>query len=116
MYKGETIKPGTQIRQGSSITLVLGSGLGSFGFIVPDLFGLTYQQAKSRLDSMSLTFGAVVPDNDVRDTTEAYIYKQQPQQLSEDGRPNRIYTGQVITIWLGSQRPVRRTDSTAANP
>lgn len=113
MYKGETIKPGTQIRQGSSITLVLGSGIGTFGFIVPDLFGLTYQQAKSRLDSMNLTFGSVVPDKEVRDTTEGFIYKQLPQQFSEDGRPNRIYPGQVVNIWMGAQRPVRKVDSTA---
>ena len=61
-YKGEPIKPGAQIQQGSSITLVLGNGIGGGqGFIVPDLFGLTYLQAKARLDSMGLSFGAVVP-------------------------------------------------------
>src|SRR5882757_5089488 len=113
LYKGETIKPGTQVRQGTSITLVLGSGIGGIGYIVPDLFGMSYQQAKSRLDSMSLTFGSVARDDDVRDTTEGFIYKQVPDQLSEDGRPNRIYPGQVITIWLGSQRPVKKADSTA---
>jgi beta-lactam-binding protein with PASTA domain len=114
-FKGQPIKPGTQIRQGSSITLVLGSGIGGIGFVVPDLFGYTYQQAKSRLDSMSLTFGAVVSDNDVRDTTEGFIYKQMPQQISEDGRANRIYPGQVVNIWLGAQRPVRKVDSAATN-
>jgi len=115
LYKGETIKPGTQIRAGSSITLVLGSGIGGIGFIVPDLFGLTYQQAKSRIDSMGLNFGSVIPDNDVRDSAEAFIYKQTPQQFTDDGRPNRIYPGQMITIWLGSQRPVRRQDSTTTS-
>lgn len=113
IYKGESIKPGAQIHQGSAITLVLGSGIGGIGFVVPDLFGMTYQQAKNRLDSMSLTFGAVVPDNDVRDSAEAFIYKQEPQQIGEGGRANRIYPGQVINIWLGSQRPVRKVDSTA---
>jgi len=112
LYKGETIKPGTSIRQGSSITLVLGSGIGGIGYIVPDLFGLTYQQAKSRMDSMSLIFGAVTPGPDVRDTADGFIYKQTPEQFGEDGRPNRIHPGQTIDIWLGAQRPVRRTDTT----
>jgi len=115
LYKGETIKPGTQIRQGSSITLVLGSGVGGIGFIVPDLVGLTYQQAKSRIDSLGLIFGSVVPDNDVRDTTEGFIYKQMPQQFTDDGHANRIYPGQVVSIWLSAQRPAARRDSTA-NP
>jgi len=115
IYKGESIKPGEQIHQGSAITLVLGSGIGGIGFVVPDLFGLTYEQAKNRLDSMSLTFGAVVPDHDVRDSAEAFIYKQEPQQFGEDRRANRIYPGQVINIWLGTQRPVRKQDSTVSS-
>jgi len=116
IYKGETIKPGTQILQGSSITLVLGSGIGGIGYIVPDLFGLTYQQARSRLDSMSLTIGSVAKDNDVRDTTEGFIYKQTPVQFGEDGRPNRIHPGQYIDIWIGAQKPERRPDSTSTTP
>jgi eukaryotic-like serine/threonine-protein kinase len=116
VYKGQTIKPGTQIQQGSAITLVLGSGIGDRTFIVPDLFGLTYQEAKSRLDSMALTFGSVVPDNDIRDTTGAYIYKQRPGQFSDDGKPNSIRPGQTIDIWLGAQRPERKVDSTATAP
>ncbi|HEY4206067.1 MAG TPA: PASTA domain-containing protein [Puia sp.] len=111
LYKGETIKPGTQIRQGSPITLVLGSGIGGIGYIVPDLFGLTYQQAKSRLDSMGLIFGAVSRDPDVRDTSDSYIKRQVPEQFGEDGRPNRIHPGQTIDIWLSGQRPVQRADS-----
>ena len=113
LYKGESLKPGTQIRQGSAITLVLGSGIGGTGFIVPDLFGLTYPQAKNRLDSMGLTFGSVASDPDVRDTAVGYIRKQIPEQFGENGVPNRIRPGQSIDIWLGSQKPERKADSTA---
>ncbi|HEY4112146.1 PASTA domain-containing protein [Puia sp.] len=114
-YKGQAIKPGTQIQQGSLITLVLGNGIGGGqGFIVPDLFGLTYVQAKARLDSMGLSFGAVVPGKDVRDSAEAYIYWQDPPQTSEDGLANRIHPGQNIDIRLQAQRPTR--DTTGATP
>lgn len=115
-YKGEAIKPGTQIQQGSSITLVLGNGIGGGqGFIVPDLFGLTYLQAKARLDSMGLSFGAVVPGKDVRDSAEAFIYRQDPPQTNEDGLPNRIHPGQNIDIWLQAQRPVRGDSTQSSN-
>jgi beta-lactam-binding protein with PASTA domain len=116
IFKGQTIKPGKEIQQGSSITLVLGSGIGGAGFIVPDLFGLTYAQAKNRLDSMGLTFGSVAPDNDVRDTTVGYIRKQIPEQFGEGGIPNRIRPGQTVDIWLSGQKPERKVDSTGPIP
>ncbi len=115
-FKGESIKPGTQIQQGSQITLVLGSGIGSQVFIVPDLFGLTYLQAKARLDSIGLSLGAIVRDKDVHDSAEAFIYKQDPPQVNEEGQPNQIRPGMAISIWLGVQQPVRRADSAAASP
>ncbi|GGB21988.1 PASTA domain-containing protein [Puia dinghuensis] len=116
-YKGAAIKPGTQIQQGSAIALVLGNGIGGGqGFIVPDLFGLTYLQAKARLDSMGISFGAVVPGKDVRDSAEAFIFWQDPPQLNEDGLPNRIRPGQSIDIKLQAQRPARGGDSTQQAP
>lgn len=115
LYKGENIKPGTQIQQGSAITLVLGNGIGGEAFIVPDLFGLSYQEAKSRLDSAGLILGAVVPDKEVRDTTGAYVYKQSPEQFNDEKKPNPIHRGQSIDIWLGAQRPERKADSVSAN-
>jgi len=116
-FKGETIKPGSSIQQGSAITLVLGNGIGGQEFIVPDLFGLTYLEAKGRLDSAGLTLGAVVRDHDLRDSAaESYVYKQSPEQFNEQGQPNRIHPGQTIDIYLGIQKPVRRADSVSVEP
>jgi beta-lactam-binding protein with PASTA domain len=111
-YKGETIKPGASIQQGSAITLVLGSGVGGQEFGVPDLIGLTYLQARARLDSFGLSIGAVARDPDVRDSAEAYIYKQYPLQFGDDGLVNHIHMGQSISITLGMRRP--GTDSVLA--
>jgi eukaryotic-like serine/threonine-protein kinase len=111
LYKGDNIKPGTQIQQGSSITLVLGSGIGGEAFVVPDLFGLTYQEARARLDSMGLTLGASPRDPDVKDTTGAYVWKQNPEQLNADKKPNAIHAGQTIDIYLGTQAKLRFMDS-----
>src|ERR1700761_9271568 len=90
-YKGEPIKPGAPIPQGSSITLVLGSGIGGQEFIVPDLTGLTYLQCRARLDSFGLSVGGVIRDPDVRDSAEAYIYKQSPAQFGDDGQPVHVH-------------------------
>lgn len=113
-YNGSTIKPGSPIQQGSAITLVLGTGIGGGpGFIVPDLTGLTYQQAKARLDSMGLIFSAVMPDPEVRsDTAEAYIYWQDPKQFNDEGQINRIRPGQAIDIRLGLRSKLQARDST----
>lgn len=114
-YKGETIKPNTQVAQGSSITLVVGSGIGGQEFVVPDLTGLTYLQSRARLDSFGLSVGAVSRDPDVRDSAEAYIYKQMPAQFGDDGQPNHVHMGQSIDIWLSSQRR-NSGDSTHTQP
>jgi len=110
-YKGETIKPGTSIQQGSAITLVLGNGIGGQEFIVPDLTGLTYQQGKARLDSVGLSLGAVAKDPEVRDSAESYIIWQSPPQFNDAGGVNHIRPGQAIDIKLGVQKPVPKGDS-----
>jgi beta-lactam-binding protein with PASTA domain len=116
LFKDQTIKPGTQIQQGSEITLVLGNGIGGFEFAVPDLFGLTYQEARLALVADGLILGAVVPDKDVTDTATAYIYRQSPDQFDDEKKLNRIRQGQTIDIFLTSQKPIRKTDSSVVQP
>jgi len=112
-YDGASIKPGTKIKMGSSIVLVLGSGLGEDEFSVPDLFGLNYFEARTLLESNNLGVGAIIVDPDVRDTVNSFVYRQRPDRLGFDRRVNRIRQGQSIDLWLGVQKPVRQLDSTA---
>lgn len=111
-YNGERIKPGTKISMGSGISLVLGSGLGQEQFAVPDLFGMTYTEARTYLESNGLSLGAVVSDAGISDTTNAYVRAQRPERMSPDQRVNMIRQGQSVDIWLTGQRPARNTDST----
>ncbi|HTQ64002.1 MAG TPA: PASTA domain-containing protein [Puia sp.] len=117
LYKAQSIKPGTKIQQGSPITLVLGNGVG-MEFIVPDLFGLSYREARSALSETGLIVGSVVPDNDVTDTSAAFVYRQNPPRFDDEGKLNHIRQGQIIDIWITAQKPQRMTDSlsTPANP
>lgn len=115
-YDGQRIKPGAKIAMGSSILLVLGSGLGQDEFNVPDLFSLSLAEAKTLLESEGLSTGAVVPDPDVRDTVNAFVYRQSPEKLTYDRRINRIRPGQTIDVWLSVQKPERQADSGAVVP
>ncbi|OQP55806.1 penicillin-binding protein [Niastella yeongjuensis] len=107
-YKGQQIKEGTKIPMGSSITLVLGRGEGTEQFEVPDLFGMSYNEAKVMLESNGLTLGTVQPtDAD----PNGYVYKQNPARLTISGTVNHIKQGQFIDLWIQTEKPVR--DSTA---
>lgn len=115
-FKGQRIKTGTRIAMGSGITLVLGSGLGQEEFPVPDLFGKTYTEARVLLESYGLSLGATAFEGGITDSTNAYIYSQQPDAVLPDGRMNMIRQGQFINIRLMAQRPVRTTDSIPPAP
>jgi beta-lactam-binding protein with PASTA domain len=111
-YDGEPIKPGTKIQMGSSITLILGSGLGDNEFSVPDLFGMNYYEARTLAESTGLIIVPVIIAPDVQDTASAYVYKQIPERVTIDRRINRIRPGQSIDVFLQYQKPVRIIDTT----
>jgi beta-lactam-binding protein with PASTA domain len=110
LYNGKTITAGTKIRQGSSVSLVLGNGVGQNEFAVPVIIGMTLGNAKLLLQTNGLNIGAVVPDPDVTDTTNAYIYWQNPPRINADGRLMHIRAGQLMDVRVGVQKPV--VDST----
>lgn len=102
---GQLIAAGTKIKKGSSITLVLGDGVGDQPIPVPGLVGMNYLDAKALLGSNGLSFGAIVLESGVQDTATAWIYKQSPERLSEDNVVQTIRPGQLIDIWLQAVRP-----------
>ena len=106
LYEGESISPGTKIRMGSYISLVIGSGIGTSDMAVPKLIGLTYEEAKILLETNGLIIGSVIPDPMVKDTGSAFIYKQSPLYRTEDGFRVRIRPGQMIDVWLSVDKPV----------
>ena len=113
-YNGARIKAGTKIPQGSEISLILGSGLGMEDFSVPDLVGLTYNDAKVLLESNGLNVGIVIPNVD----PNAYVGRQRPEHATPDGRVNRIRQGQSVDLWLQPDKPVQpeRGDEQNGNP
>ncbi|MBN8785622.1 MAG: PASTA domain-containing protein [Terrimonas sp.] len=113
LYKNATIRPGTKITMGNTISLVLGAGVGSEELPVPDLFAMSYEEAAALLEANKIMLGSVVQDGNVQDTGAAFVFRQQPPRFNDDGTMNRIRQGQMIDIWITPEKPLKRVvDST----
>jgi beta-lactam-binding protein with PASTA domain len=115
-YKGAPIAPGTKLKVGSAVSLVIGSGVGNEDMAVPKLVGLTYSEAKVLLEAQGLILGPVIPSPMVRDTASAYVVRQSPAPVNEEGKRFRIRQGQMIDLWLDVTPPVTDTTRTISNP
>jgi beta-lactam-binding protein with PASTA domain len=100
LYNGNSIRPGDKIKVGSTISLVLGSGLGNEDMPVPKLIGFTLSEARMILEQNGLVLGVPMANPDVKDSANAYIYRQSPMRKNEDGSMIRIRPGQMIDVWL----------------
>ena len=114
-YNGATITPGTKLRMGSAISLVLSNGLGSEEFAVPSLTGFTVAQALHVMESIGLQRGVLVSIDGqfITDTLNAYVGRQIPEPYNEEKKRIRIRAGQTIDLFLQIDRPVK--DSSTAN-
>ncbi len=113
-FKGSSIAAGKKIKMGSTIDLVLGSGVGDEYISVPDLVGMTYDEARALLDAQGIILGSVVPKADVTNQAGAFVYQQRPAPRTEDGKRLSIRAGQMVDIFLQIEKPV--TDSLTIQP
>jgi beta-lactam-binding protein with PASTA domain len=111
LLNGKTLKPGTMVAEGTSITLILSSGRGSVENPVPDFIGITFAEAKEILSASNLNIGSVIIDPSVTDTANAYVYKQYPTRKNEIGDFNMVRSGESVDLYLSATKPVK--DSTA---
>jgi eukaryotic-like serine/threonine-protein kinase len=105
LHKGRTIFPGATVKMGSAIDLVIGSGIGDEAIQVPALLGLTFEEARALLDAQGIILGAPVFDANVSDTANAFVYRQRPAPKTPDGKRLTMRAGQMIDIWLQTERP-----------
>ena len=99
-YRGTAIRPGELIAQGSKISLVIGDGLGNTEFNVPELAGMSVDEALTILNQYSLT-PIIVPYDDlskITDTASATVVETEPRATNEAGVPNRIKEGDFIHL------------------
>ncbi|PZF71106.1 PASTA domain-containing protein [Taibaiella soli] len=96
---GQVIRPGQIISQGSVISLVIGDGLGETEMNVPDLIGISYDEAMATLSASGLK-GEAVWQGEITDSGSAVIYDQQPHATNDMMAPNRIREGDAIGIYI----------------
>ncbi|RFS26249.1 PASTA domain-containing protein [Chitinophaga silvatica] len=105
LFNGKRIKPGTEIPEGSNITLIISSGTGSVENPVPNFIGLTYAEAREVLSASNLNPGTIIIDPNVKDTANAYIIKQVPTRKNEIGDYNMVRAGETVDFWLSATKP-----------
>ena len=95
-FNNSDIAAGAKVPKGSTIDLVLGDGLGQGDVSLPDLTGLTLEEARNLLSSSSLNTGSVVYQGMIKDTAFAKVFRQTPA-YSEGVM---VGSGQTIDLFL----------------
>lgn len=111
LFGGNSMKPGSPVRMGSEIDLVIGGGFGGDEVPVPDLFGLTYLEAKLVLEVNGLGTGVISLEEDLTDTALGFVNWQNPMPFNEEQLSNTIRSGQLMDLRIGLKKPEKRTDS-----
>ena len=113
LVNGQTIAPGSKIPSGTLIHFLVGDGGASGGMFMPDLVGLTYEQAKAQLISLGLNLGVVAVNGSIGDSASAFVFDQNPSaygsQIDSLGMPiqNMVSKGATINLVLDKVAPVK---------
>lgn len=98
-YKGNEIRPGTRIPDGSAVVLVVGRGLSDVQSGIPSLKGMTLAQASDVLAAAGFTLGSSETDpHSQGDANDFIIYRQRPAA----GR--NFPQGSHVDVWLTSDK------------
>lgn len=99
LHNGKEIASGDSLVKGSIVDLVLGKGYSNQTTSVPDLLGMTLEEATDRINGTSLNLGAYNFDNSIittDDSLKAFVYMQKPEFI-EDAT---IQYGRFMYLWL----------------
>lgn len=114
LVNGADVKPGTLLKYGTKVTLVIGSGLGNIIYNYPDFYGMTLQQAWALMDTLGLSRGAVSIDPGTKDSLNAFVYKQYPEAIDQfTHQPTLIKQGNTVDLFVSNIRKPRQIDTTA---
>lgn len=101
-YKGRDVSKGFVLSKGEVVDLILGDGYGNLKVVIPNLVGLSYDEALFVLQGSKLLIGSVIFDGNNNDTLNAIVYKQSPES-SSDTTMNKISQGETIDLYLKSK-------------
>lgn len=94
---GLPIKKDEYIEVGTSVDLVIGSGVGDEEFDMPELEGLTLDDAKKVLEANDLQLGHVTEDPDAEEMNGVVVKQSPPARLEADKVPLYDEDGKPLT-------------------
>ena len=97
--QGKALAPGDSVPKGAAVDLVLGKGLSDEQSSIPNLTGMSLEQARIAASDRFLSVGAAVPDQTIvnpDDEGKAFIFRQNP----ENGRGITLPLGSAIDVWI----------------
>jgi eukaryotic-like serine/threonine-protein kinase len=100
-YKGKDIEAGTRIKKGSLIELQVGKGNGdNETMALPNLVGMSFCDARTKIQASALQVGSLIADKTVHDTCEALVYRQTPAS----GKDREVGTGAKIDLYITADK------------
>ena len=98
-YRGRNISSGMRVPEGSSLVLVVGSGLGREELPVPGIKGMSLEAGTEEALNGSMVIGAVEYDVEPSGNEDKYvIYRQRPAE------GNSVPAGTRIDVWLSKDK------------
>lgn len=101
LFGGSKIRFGESIPRGSRIDFVLGDGRGNEEIAIPNLIGLTKDEALFSLKGSMLNLGSVVFEGPITDSTTAIIVRQSPFMVDS---LSKVKIGTPIHIVLSNKQ------------
>jgi beta-lactam-binding protein with PASTA domain len=80
---GKEISPGSPVKKGTKISLVIGQGESDDRVVVPGLIGLNLEDALQKLNNNGLTYGGIILDSPSKDSLRMTVYKQEPSASAD---------------------------------
>lgn len=100
---GLPLHPGKAFARGTAIDLVVGIMNADSLVTVPDLTGLSAEEARIMLYESSLNLGSVFYEGAISDTAAALVVKQRPSQNPDE----LVNAASLVDIWLGDPQLVQ---------
>ena len=107
------INVGQQLPKGSPVNLIIGRNRGNLSTALPDLRGLTIEEASAKLTDAMLNEGVIIYDESVlaqEDSLNARIWKQQPNP----DITGKVTLGSSVDLWVTVDQ-LKIGDSTGQN-
>ena len=98
LIRGRKIDPGTMLKKGAVVDLIIGKGLSDEELSIPYLLGMTRTEVQEMLTESSLNEGAITFDPNA-DTGTARVYKQVPAY----SKKTKVKLGSSIDLFFTNE-------------